>query len=105
MLFFVVDVCSEGKRLSRNYYFTNYEVRRGVIMSMPRTEITMKRDGRQITVTNVGKLPAIGVYVESPGYAHEFIASKIICGSIRESRKFIEVNVDYPVCVKGWNIN
>lgn len=87
MLFFVVDVCSEGKRLSRNYYFTNYEVRRGVIMSMPRTEITMKRDGRQITVTNVGKLPAIGVYVESPDMHMNLSHRKIICGSIRESRK------------------
>ena len=47
MLFFVVDVCSEGKRLSRNYYFTNYEVRRGVIMSMPRTEkLFVARSGR-----------------------------------------------------------
>ena len=105
MLFFVVDVCSEGKRLSRNYYFTNYEVRRGVIMSMPRTEITMKRDGRQITVTNVGKLPAIGVYVESPGYAHEFIASKNYLWLDPGESQIIEVNVDYPVCVKGWNIN
>ena len=105
MLFFVVDVCSEGKRLSRNYYFTNYEVRRGVIMSMPRTEITMKRDGRQITVTNVGKLPAIGVYVESPGYAHEFIASKNYLWLNPGESQIIEVNVDYPVCVKGWNIN
>lgn len=105
MLFFVVDVCSEGKRLSRNYYFTNYEVRRGVIMSMPRTEITMKRDGRQITVTNVGKLPGIGVYVESPGYVHELLRRKTICGSCPGESQIIEVNVDYPVCVKGWNIN
>ena len=52
-----------------------------------------------------GKLPAIGVYVESPGYAHEFIASKNYLWLDPGESQIIEVNVDYPVCVKGWNIN
>lgn len=53
----------------------------------------------------VGKLPAIGVYVESPRYAHEFIASKNYLWLDPGESQIIEVNVDYPVCVKGWNIN
>lgn len=105
MLFVVVDVVSGGDRLARNYYFTNYEVRRGVIMSMPRTDVTMKREGRHITLTNTGERPAIGVYVESPGHAHEFVASENYLWLAPGESHCVEVDVDYPVVVKGWNIN
>lgn len=40
-----------------------------------------------------------------PGYAHEFIASKNYLWLNPGESQIIEVNVDYPVCVKGWNIN
>lgn len=105
MLFFVVDVLSGDDRLSRNYYFANYEVRRGVIMSMPRTDVALAQDGHRVTVTNTGKLPAIGVHVEWPGHAHEFVASENYLWLDAGESRTIEVNTEEPVCVKGWNIN
>lgn len=105
MLFVVVDVLSGDDRLSRNYYFANYEVRRGVIMSMPRTDVVLKREGRHITLTNTGEHPAIGVYVESPGHAHEFVASENYLWLDPGESQCVEVDVDFPVIVKGWNIN
>ena len=105
MLFFVVDVLCDGDRLARNYYFANYEVRRGVIMSMPRTDVVLAQDGHRVTVTNTGKLPAIGVHVEWPGHAHEFVASENYLWLDAGESMTIEVNTEEPVCVKGWNIN
>lgn len=105
MLFFVVDLFSGEKRLARNYYFTNYEVRRGVIMTMPRTQVDFVREGQYVTLTNTGDKPAMGVYVESPGHAHEFVASENYLWLDPGESHRITVNVDFPVVVKGWNID
>ena len=91
--------------MARNYYFTNYEVRRGVIMSMPRTDVALAQDGHRVTVTNTGKLPAIGVHVEWLGHAHEFVASENYLWLDAGESMTIEVNTEEPVSVKGWNIN
>lgn len=55
MLFFVLDIIKDNKNMYRNYYFTNYEVRPGSILSMPQTEIKMERTGNIVTLTNTGK--------------------------------------------------
>ena len=43
MLFFVLDIVKNNRSIYRNYYFTNYEVRPGSILSMPQTTIKTER--------------------------------------------------------------
>ena len=76
MLFFVLDIIKDNKNIYRNYYFTNYEVRPGSIVSMPQTEIKMERTGNMVTLTNTGKHPAIGVHVEVPEKMDQLIVSE-----------------------------
>lgn len=57
MLFFVLDIIKDNKNIYRNYYFTNYEVRPGSIVSMPQTEIKMERTGNMVTLIKYRKAP------------------------------------------------
>ena len=104
MLFFVLDIIKDNKNIYRNYYFTNYEVRPGSIVSMPQTEIKMERTGNMVTLTNTGKHPAIGVHVEVPEKMDQLIVSENYIWLNPQESKILKINLESPVIVKGWNL-
>lgn len=104
MLFFMVEIYSQEKRLFRNFYFSNYETRRGVIMSMPQTDVEMSREGKTLIITNTGKLPAIALNISCPGYEDKLICSENFFWLQPNESKSVEINIDHPVLIKGWNI-
>ena len=104
MLFFVLDIIKDNKNMYRNYYFTNYEVRPGSIVSMPQTEIKMERTGNIVTLTNTGKYPAIGVHIEAPEKMDQLIVSENYIWLNPQESKILKINLESPVIVKGWNL-
>ncbi len=104
MLFFVLDIIKDNKNMYRNYYFTNYEVRPGSILSMPQTEIKMERTGNIVTLTNTGKYPAIGVHIEAPEKMDQLIVSENYIWLNPQESKILKINLESPVIVKGWNL-
>ena len=104
MLFFVLDIIKDNKNIYRNYYFTNYEVRPGSIVSMPQTEIKMERTGNMVTLTNTGKHPAIGVHIEAPEKMDQLIVSENYIWLNPQESKILKINLESPVIIKGWNL-
>ena len=74
-LFLVAELEADGQEVFRTFYFLNYEMRRGCLFELPRASLKMSARGKQVTVSNVGSLPAVGVHVERPGHADTFDAS------------------------------
>lgn len=104
MLFFVIDILHGDKHIYRNYYFTNYEVRPGSLLKMPQTKVDIKQNGKQILLTNTGKLPAIGVHAEVPGQMSQLIVSENYIWLNPGESKELKINIDSPAIVKGWNL-
>lgn len=104
ILFFLVDIIYDNRCIYRNYYFTNYEVCPGSILSMPKTEVCIQRHGNLVTITNQGKFPAIGVHLEVPGQMDKLIVSENYIWLNPQESKTLEVNLNSPVVVKGWNL-
>lgn len=72
----VVAEVKRGRTLvDRTFYFSNYEHQRGCMFALPETTLELKVKGKRATVTNTGKLPAVGVQVERPGHADTFTVS------------------------------
>ena len=104
MLFFVLDIVKNNRSIYRNYYFTNYEVRPGSILSMPQTTIKTERRGNAVILTNTGKYPAIGVHIEIPEKMDQLIVSENYIWLNPQESKKLKINLESPVIVKGWNL-
>jgi len=74
-MFFVAELEVDGRQVFRTFYFLNYEHVRGSLFELPRTTLKLETRGREVTVTNTGSLPAVGVQVECPGHADTLGAS------------------------------
>lgn len=69
-LFVTCDLILEGKRISRSFYFSNFEQQRGCIFELPRAAIETSRKEGRITVKNISNIPVVGLWMHSPGEDH-----------------------------------
>lgn len=76
MLYFVTELYDEGgSMITRNWYFTNFETRRGIMLEGPRAALEMRREGRELVISNVSDKPAIGVNIEVPESSDKLMLS------------------------------
>src|SRR5690606_18103233 len=75
-LLLVVEVWKAGVKVTRTFYWLNFEAEPGCLFSLPPTTLEIRAQAPgTVTVTNAGTLPAVGVLVEKPGEADTFYAS------------------------------
>ncbi len=103
VLLFVAQVRCEGVELFRTFYFTNTEVRPGSLFNLPRTTLSVQRDGRKVTVTNTGANPAVGVSVGAPGRQSELIVTDNYFWLGPAESRTVEINGDFEVAADCWN--
>ncbi len=60
-LFIVTDAVSENGIISRNWYFLNYETKRGCLFEVPETTLCATKQGSKVKIKNIGNNPAIAV--------------------------------------------
>lgn len=65
-LLIVCDLTVDGKRIARNFYFSNMEQERGCLFRLPRAGVRLTSSGDSVTLENVGKVPAVGVMLTAP---------------------------------------
>jgi len=63
-LFVVTEVVKDGELAGRNYYFINYDVKKGSLFTLPLTTIEAENNGNVYTVRNTGNKPAVAVYFD-----------------------------------------
>jgi len=105
MIYFKTDVLNEfGELIARNWYFTNYETKRGVLLESTPCDIEYIQQGKIVTLTNNSYTPAIGITLEVPGKASVLSLSDNYIWLDAGETKTIEMNINDPVKVTGWNI-
>jgi beta-mannosidase len=102
-LFFVTELEVDGRQAFRTFYFLNYEMRRGCLFELPRTNLKMTARGKQVAVANTGRLPAVGACVERPGHADTFRASENWFWLDAGEKRTVEVSETEGLAVSALN--
>ena len=105
LLFFKTEIRDScNTLLSRNWYFSNYETRPGIILQARPTSVEYIQSGRNIQLANTGDYPAVGVKIELPGKADSFTASDNYLWIDPGETLTVQVNTDDTVTLSGWNL-
>lgn len=65
-LLVLVDLLRGKDVVTRNFYWFNFRQQPGCLFQLPRTTLSVKREGNYLVVENTGKLPAVGVHFHAP---------------------------------------
>lgn len=65
-LLVLVELLRGKDVVTHNFYWFNFRQRPGNLFHLPRTTLSVKRDGDYLVVENTGKLPAVSVHFHAP---------------------------------------
>jgi len=103
-LFITAEVWKQCNLIHRTFYWFNYEARRGSLFSLPSTTLCCRFSSTQATITNLGKIPAVGVEVFRPEHSHTFTVSDNFFWLEPGENKCVHMSDYEGVKVKGWNV-
>lgn len=103
-LLLVVEVAKNGKPVDRTFYFVNFEAVKDSLFEMPTTTLSLKVDGTTATITNTGKLPAVGASVQRVGHLDTFTADENYIWLDAGESKTINVSDTQGLTVDAWNL-
>ncbi|MEJ5251245.1 MAG: beta-mannosidase [Chthonomonadetes bacterium] len=75
-LLVLVDLTRRDELITRNFYWFNFRPQPGCLFNLPRTTLSVSREGSDILVENTGKLPAVGVHFHAPTCSDSLRASE-----------------------------
>lgn len=112
LLLFKTDLTdSAGKLIARNWYFTNYETRQGILFDFPGhvrcgDKLKVQQTSTGVTVTNHTNHPAVGVTLRAPGHQHEITFSDNYLWLDAGESRHINTNMAVPeITVTAWNLS
>jgi len=97
------EMAEGGVTEDRTFYFVNYEAVKGSLFKLPRTTVRLRTTPGRATVTNVGKLPAVGVAVLRLGHLDTFTADDNYFWLEPGETHQIQVVTTEGLSVQGWN--
>ena len=111
LLLFKTDVCdTEGNLIARNWYFSSYETRQGVLFNFPghvrcAEKLSVERVPGGVLVTNSSGHPAVGVTLRAPGHQNQALFHDNYLWLDAGEKRFIEASIpaDCPIEVSAWN--
>ena len=71
-LLIVVEIVTANGQRDRVFYWLNYTSVQGCLFDLPRTRLSLGRDGDHLTITNAGDKPAVGVHFVCPESSDDF---------------------------------
>ncbi len=102
-LLIVAEVSKGGLLADRTFYWTNYESDKGCLFRLPRTRLSFTVKGPEITVKNVGELPAVAVNVAQPGHLDTFLVSDNYFWLDAGEEKTVAASSPDVLTVSAWN--
>lgn len=104
MLYFKTDLIDgDGRIVARNWYFSNYDTRPGVMLESKGAALAVEQADGVITIKNLSDHPAVGVTVEVPGYAAQLILSDNYLWLDPGESTTVKANTDRKAAVTLWN--
>jgi beta-mannosidase len=102
-LLVVAEIIKDGEIADRTFYWLNYEPVQDCLFELPRTDLSFSIDGSELTVTNAGSLPAVGVHFTSPEHSESFAASDSYFWLDPAESKTVTATRSDDLIVSGWN--
>ncbi len=102
-LFVVSEVCREGALAQRSFYFVNFEPVKGSLFQLPKTQLAYEARGNDVTVSNIGDLPAAAVDVSRPSHLDSFTVSDNYFWLDAGETLTVEVSDMDGLAVSAWN--
>lgn len=104
MLYMKTDLIKDdGTLVARNWYFCNYDTRRGVMLESRAADVRTEQDGKNITITNISAFPAVGVTVDVPGQSSQLLLSDNYLWLDPGETVTVGSNISCPAVVSWWN--
>lgn len=104
MLYMKTDLLKDdGTLIARNWYFCNYETRRGVMQESCAADVCFEQDGNTITIKNQSDWPAVGVTIDVPGMSSSLLLSDNYLWIDPGETVIVDANTSRPAIVKWWN--
>ena len=102
-LLLVVKTFKDKQETGRTFYWTQFEARVGCLFALPKTTLTMMVKEKTVVIENQGPVPAVGVNLQCPGFAHEFTAGDNYFWLEPGEAKTVSVNRNDPLVLSSWN--
>lgn len=102
-LFLVAEILRSGKLEQRSYYWANFYDPKDCLFDIPKTTLARSTNGKQVTVTNTGGVPAIGVHIDRPGHMETFHVSDGYMWIEPGESQTVEVNEIEGLVIGAWN--
>ena len=102
-LLVVSEVWSDGALGQRTFYFVNYEPVKGSLFKLPKTSLEFDLQGRSVTVSNTGDMPALAVDVSRPGHLDSFTVSDNYFWLDAGEAATVDVSDVDGLVVSAWN--
>lgn len=104
MLWFKTDLLSADSALiARNWYFSNYETRRGVMLQSEKATVTKTQTGETLTITNTSDIPAVGVTINVDGEENTLTLSDNYLWLDAHESVTIKMNTRKEATMTWWN--
>lgn len=104
MLYLKTDLLKDdGTLISRNWYFCNYETRRGVLRESSAADVCFEQNGNTIIIKNQSDWPAVGVTIDVPGKSSSLLLSDNYLWIDPGETVTVDANTSHPAIVKWWN--
>lgn len=104
MLYLKTDLLKDdGTVLARNWYFCNYETRRGVMLESRAADVIMEQDGNDIKLSNLSAWPAVGVAIDVPGLSSRLLLSDNYLWLDPGETVTVKSNISGHAVISWWN--
>ncbi len=103
-LLITVEVLVDDQLEDRTFYWINYEAKKGCLMNLPRTRLSMSTQGDTVTIRNQGDLPGVGINLSRPGHADTFLADENFFWLNPGEVKRVKVNDTRGLRLEAWNL-
>ncbi len=91
-----------GKHI-RCFYWLNYNENQGCLFNLPKTQLEYEIKDGKITISNIGKLPAVGVSVTNTAHDTEFTVEDNVFWLNSGEKRTLNINCSEGIEVKAWN--
>lgn len=104
MLYFKTDLIDiHGHIIARNWYFSNFETRPGVMLESKGAKVSLEQKGDTLTLTNTSDVPAVGVTIQVPGFSSRLTLSDNYLWLDPGETIIIQTNTSRKAEVTLWN--
>ena len=98
------EVIVEETKIVRTFYWLNYNNNTGCLFNLPKAKLKYDISDSEITVVNIGDVPAVGVSIVNLAHDTEFTVEDSVFWLEVGEKRTLKINIAEGIKLRGWNI-